>query len=267
MSASHLYAGFRHAGTLPSIAGQRNVERVILSDLTADRCSTILLSVGCAFGDELNELLCDEPFERRRYNITAIDLAPVGDQILDQRFVSQSNISLEWHQLDLFDLAVVENYGSFDIAQAGFVLHDIDHSKKDSAFSLLAKSLRPSGYLILSEIFTSSASPEQNAPRTCYQEIEVIYDRLLKEADEMLRYGKLTKEQWSLLVGNGTEPGLQATREEATARERDYFETLEQTKTRLQDAGFRVDRVVPNPCNSYLSVIVAQAVAVPHFER
>lgn len=264
MSTSHLYIGFRYAGKLASVAEQRRIERSILSAVTTDHRSNVLLSVGCAFGDEINDLLLGEPFKRRRFDITAIDSSPVGDEIFAQPFVSKPNIRFEWHQSDIFDLPLLNKYGSFDITQAGFVLHDIDCSNKDIAIRLLAQALRPHGHLILSDIFTDGRQAKRH--ETLRRQVEHIYDQFLEEADQALRVGDLNEEQWHSLVGDGKNPGLKATRNEAIAGFRDFFESVEETSARLRNAGFTEVQVVTNPINSYLSVLAAQVKNGPPVE-
>jgi SAM-dependent methyltransferase len=249
---------------LASVAEQRRIESSILSGITADHRSNVLLSVGCAFGDELNDLLLGEPLKRRRLDITAIDLSPVGDEIFAQPFVSQPNIHLEWHQLNIFDLPLLNKYGSFDVAQVGFVLHDIDCSDKEKAFKLLAQALRPYGQLILSDIFSDCRRAERHDPLR--RQVEHIYDRFLEEANQALRVGDLNEEEWLSLVGDGRTPGLKATRKEAIAGSRDFFESVEETSERLGNAGFVEVQVVTNPINSYLSVLSAQVKNGPPVE-
>lgn len=242
---SHLYRGFRFAGFLPSVHTQREIQGRLLFDLRPQR----LLVVGCAYGDELAQLLSAIDYQNSSLNVTAIDLAPVEEELRSQDFASVLGSRLQWMRVGLLDTVRVPKYGRFDIVQCGFVLHDIDYRYKDRAMFVLSKAVRPGGHVIISDIFLSCAI--QNELETCS-----IYDFFLSEADSARRNGRLRENEWRLLVGDGKLPGLLRSKDEALQGTRDFFDTPSELKDRATKAGLEVVRMVTNSVNSRLRVMV-----------
>jgi 2-polyprenyl-3-methyl-5-hydroxy-6-metoxy-1,4-benzoquinol methylase len=242
---SHLYHGFQFVGVLRSIRGQRRIQAAIIRGLRVER----LLVIGCGYGDELAVLLgrlnLQDPFVR----VNAIDLAPTGESVKSKDFARRLGSRFEFATLDLMDLAGLQGYGQFDVAQCGFVLHEIPYSLKEQALKILSASVRPRGHVIISDIFNSDTGSYTS-------EVAKIYDAFLREANCALSQGALQQHEWRSLLGDGSCPGLLLSKAEAVAGSRDYFETLACMVGRAARNGLDVCRIVSNPFNPWLYVIV-----------
>jgi len=246
MSHSHLYQGFRFASVLPSIRAQREIQRKILHIL---RIKTLLV-LGCAFGDELAQLLEGITYMSSDISVTAIDLASVEDALRAHTFAKVLGPHLKWRSLDLLDAAQLPEYGEFDVVQCGFVLHDVPYDDKDRAMAVLSGAIRPGGHLIISDMFISDK--QDRLTEACN-----IYDAFLSEASSARNSGLLGAEEYRPLVGDGVQPGLHRSKKEATEGMRDFFDSLESLIDRFRKAGLHICRIEPNPINSSLSVILA----------
>lgn len=245
MAKSHLYHGFRFAGILDSIQLQRKLQAKMLEYLRPVR----LFVVGCAYGDELAELLSEIDRQATDLTITTIDLAAVEDTLRSHEFAMLLGPRLQWMQRNLMDASDIPGYGQFDVVQCSFVLHDVDYQQKDQAMRMLSRAVRPGGHLIVSDIFLSGTVEDRS-------EIRSIYDAFLSEADDACRTGQLQNYEWRLLVGDGLIPGLLRARNEAIQGIRDFFETPARLIGRATRAGLRVCQVEPNPLNRRLRVML-----------
>src|SRR5258707_1090829 len=100
------------AGCLPSIGAQRNIQSSLISEIIRDYQIRLFLSIGCAFGNELNEFYAScEHF--RSLDVVAIDLADVNRELHSQAFARALGQRLEWEQLDLLDIRALPRYGMF----------------------------------------------------------------------------------------------------------------------------------------------------------
>jgi hypothetical protein len=255
LATSHIYTGFRFVGALESIEFQREAQRSILKHLMTAYHSYSLLSVGTAFGDELDVLLDPELMKTiAGVYVAAVDCDCCVKEVSEKAFASQGKVNLSCIQSDLFSIDCVPGYGSFDAVQSGFVLHDFEYSQKDAAFRKLSQAVRIGGSMILSEIFS-------NQRKAAQQETMEIYDHFLREADSALHMGRLTCPEWRDLVGAASgAPGLLRTKEEAMNGDRDFFESVAATTERLVAAGLQVTEYVNNPFYPNLSVILAQRI-------
>ncbi len=256
MSESHLFRGFRFAGRLPSIEAQRNIQSSLISELIRDYQIGLFLSIGCAFGNELNEFYAScEHF--RSLDVVAIDLADVNRELHSQAFARALGQRLEWEQLDLLDIRSLPRYGMFDIVQCGFVLHDICPPDKEQAYQVLADSVRLGGWLILSDMFPLFSDSPSGIAKEYVSEVKKLYESFIAEANSARERGILSADEWNALVGDGHSPGLKSNLHEALTGSRDFFETQSQTERRLVQAGLVIERVIQNPINSRLAVILA----------
>ena len=256
MSESHLFRGFRFAGRLPSIKAQRNIQSHLICELIRDYQIRVFLSIGCAFGDELNEFhtSCKH---LRSLDVVAIDLADVNRELHRQAFARALGQRLLWKQVDLLDIRSLPRYGIFDIVQCGFVLHDICRPDKEQAYQVLADSVRSGGWLILSDMFPMFSDSQSGIVREYASEVKKLYESFIVEANSARERGILSSDEWTALVGDGHSPGLKSNLHEALNGSRDFFETQSQTERRLVQAGFVIERVIQNPINSRLAVILA----------
>lgn len=253
MNESHLFRGFRYAGRLPSIETQRTIQSSLLSELIRNHDIGLFLSVGCAFGNELNEFyLLSEHF--RNLDVVAIDLADVNHEIHSQAFALSLGQRLKWEQLNLLDVQSLRGYGTFDVVQCGFVLHDICRPDKEQAYQVLSDSVGLGGWLILSDMFP--ASPNGTA-KEYLSEVKKLYESFIAEANSARERGILSVDEWNDLVGDGYGPGLQRNLQEALTGSRDFFETQSRTECRLVESGLVIEKVIQNPINSRLAVILA----------
>jgi SAM-dependent methyltransferase len=243
-TSTHLYPGFRYAGVLTSIHIQREFQRKFLQGLPG----TKLLITGCAYGEEANHIVENVS---RWTNVSAIDLAHVSAPVRRQPRLSELGSRLHCWQMDLLDIQTIAGYAHFDIAQCGFVYHDIRFEEKQRAMCQLARTIRPGGYMILSEIFC-------HGEHSGVSDSVRVYDSFLHEAAAALDKQKLTSTQFSELIGNGETPGLLRSRSEAAEGGRDYFESIDCTITRAHAVGLQIRHVWWNPANSDLAVLVFQ---------
>lgn len=249
---SHLYSGFHHVGCLRSIHWQRLTQLGLIREAII-KPEIKFLSVGTGFGDELEAFFGDASDAPIDLHITALDVDAAVYEAAVRAFSRHQNITLNCVQADLLDLARIEGFGHFDMAQAGFVLHDFDYPDKDMAIQLLSQSVHLGGQIMLSEIFSSKPVPDVS-------EIITIYDKFLAEAAEAVSEGQMSRYQWRELIGADdlSTPGLQRTRHEAALGGRDFFESVPQTCERLMRHGLKIDRIASNPYHSNLAVILAK---------
>lgn len=241
-STSHLYKGFRHAGTLASIQAQRDLQRRALACLHGTR----LLIVGSAFGEEANHLLYGTS---RWLRVVAIDLVDVASQVFQQPVLLMLGWRFGFYRCDLLDTFKLHEYGSFDVVQCGFVLHDMPSREKDRAIRQLAYAVRPGGHIIISEIFSSTGGDQTS-------NAAAVYDTFLREATTARDLSRLRSSDFDELVGDGVKPGLLRSREEAVQGNRDFFEPLAETIERARCAGLRLKKVAVNPVNRDLCVLL-----------
>ena len=245
-STTHLYAGFRHAGALASVHAQRDSQRRVLALLPGAR----LLIVGSAFGEEANCILYGTS---RWMTVVAIDLADLASQVRRQPGLSALGSRLSCGQCDLLDAHTVQGYGGFDVAQCGFVLHDVRPQEKQHAMRQLAFAVRPGGHVIVSDIFSPMDQRQvSHAAR--------VYDVFLREAVTARYLGHLTSRDFDELVGDGGGPGLLRSREEAVQGSRDFFESMEETIARARCEGLLLQGVGRNPSNADLAVLLFRRV-------
>src|ERR1043165_7769882 len=82
--SSHLYAGFCPVGKLPSIGMQREIQRNwVESALDVKSCRA--LSIGCGFGDELDEVFEPRFAKDRCDRFVAVDISPLTSSCLESR--------------------------------------------------------------------------------------------------------------------------------------------------------------------------------------
>jgi SAM-dependent methyltransferase len=242
---SHLYPGFRFVGALSSIGVQRDIQGLILQALGPRR----LFVVGCGYGEELATLLGEIVTRGLPVRVTAIDLLLVEERLNSHDFARRLGSRFKFFQLDLMDAPSMPGYGQFDVVQCGFVLHDITYPEKDRALKTLAESVRPSGYVVVSDIFCWKNNHN-------LAEVADIYDTFLYEAHFALGCGMLQRQQWQSLLGDGSGPGLLSTKAEAASGSRDYFETLDRMVDRAADCDLEICSIESNPVNPWLRVLV-----------
>jgi hypothetical protein len=255
MNKSHLYPGFKYANYLPSIATQRLIQKEMLQSILDTASNVSLLSLGCAFGDEMNVLLYDRANEYEE--VWAIDLAPVEKDVCQQPFALELGRRFQWRQIDLLEVEDLPNFGTFTVTQCGFTFHDVKPENKDRAFSILANSVRQGGWVVFSDIFVDAVTDGYDSQSYKLQ-VESIYNSFLDEASDANERGILDDQRLAALVGDGSLPGLRRSLNEAIQGSRDFFETLTQTQRRMTLAGLHVQRVVQNMINSRLTVILAK---------
>lgn len=243
-SDSHLYPGFRFAGALASVDMQRRLQQDALATLPVRQ----LLSVGCGYGDELDVMLDGNVARDDSFRVFGIDLADVADEVRARPNVARLGDRFKFGRLGLLDVESIEGFGSFDVVQCGFVLHDIDPEDKELAIDKLARAVRPGGCLLISDIFLSDG----DVPR----EIESIYDEFIAEAHDALRRGQLERDQYEALAGDGACPGLIRSRSDAMRGTRDHFEESSVLIDRARRAGLVLQQVLTNPRSGHLLVMV-----------
>lgn len=241
----YLYHGFQFVGALRSIRSQRQIQAAIIRALRIGR----LLVIGCGYGDELAALLGRLNLQNPSLWVNAVDLAPTGESLKSKNFAKRLGSRFEFATLDLMDLAGLQGYGQFDVAQCGFVLHDIPYPLKEQALKILSRSVRPGGHVIISDIFNSDK-------QSYTSDVANVYNTFLREANCALDEGALQQHEWRSLLGDGTCRGLLLTKAEAVAGFRDYFETLASMVDRAARNDLDVCRVESNPLNPWLNVIV-----------
>lgn len=246
MPVSHLYPGFRYAGSLPSVFEQRKLQAQMLAELQPKR----MLVIGCGYGDELVTLLSGLRLDDGGLSVTAVDLADVGECLGGHDFARSLGARFEFAHLDVLQCGTLVTYGQFDVVQCGFVLHDIPYAKKDEVLALLSSAIVPGGYLILSDFFAGNHA--LNA------ELECVYNAFIDEGHQLIRTQALREEKWLLLAGDGEMPGLLRSRRDALVGLRDYIDEQGQFAKRLRAVGLQICEVLPNPVNHRLSVVVAR---------
>lgn len=213
-ATTHLYPGFRYAGALASIREQRECQRNVLQGLSG----TSLLIIGCAYGEEANRIVGNAS---RWTSVSTVDLADVTATVIRQPGLMELGRRLRCWQKDLLDIQTIEGYGHFDVAQCGFLYHDIRFEEKQEAMRKLAGAVSPDGHMILSEIFCPGDHSEVS-------DTVRVYDSFLSEAAAARDKQRLTSTEFTELVGNGETPGLLRSRSEAAEGGRDYFVSAHQ---------------------------------------
>lgn len=243
-SQSHLYQGFRHVGALSSVHFQREDQKTLLASLPGSR----LLVVGSGYGHEAEHILDSDSQLRDLLDVTIIDLVDVSVELLQRSGLSMLNSKLRFNQRDILDASRVDGYGMFDIAQCGFVLHDIRPNEKDRAMQQLAGAVRGGGHIIISDIFSLGSGAHQVALD--------VYDSFIRETIAARAVGRLSTDAYDELMGDGACSGLLRSREEAISGVRDYFESVAELIARALRAGLRLVSVSRNPDNKFLAVLV-----------
>jgi len=255
---SYLYPGFKHVGYLPSVAFQRTVQRRTIVKLLKEQPCIKMLSIGCGYGEELNHCLMGLEGDGVIVSVMAVDVAAIRRDIFSQSFANQGNIRLSYEQLNLFNLYEAPGFGCFDIVQCGFVLHDVESNRKQLAFDIISKAVRPGGQVIISDIFVSDAAVQQCCLNVLYtQEVENIYGQFLYETQSAYTAGLLCEKDMNELLGNGQEPGLLRTSKDAISGNRDFFDSVAQTVSRMRYCNLDIDEVIYNPHCHNLAVLVS----------
>jgi SAM-dependent methyltransferase len=208
-----------------------------------------VLAVGCAYGHELDLALSRLDLADSRVAVTAIDVAEVERDLRACKFAKRLGERLHWRRLDLLDCHLLEDYGAFDVVQCGFVLHDIKPAAKERALATLARALRPGGFFVLSDFFICG---EDNAAA----QTDEIYQQILDEALDSFKDGRLESSELAMLLGDGLGPGLLSTKEEAFRGHRDFFDSVPRMLDRAARSGLECLRVVRNPLNQWLAILV-----------
>ena len=216
------------------------------------------LSIGTAYGDEL-DFFAREGVLDCWSQVVGIDIvADVCSEVLSQPNLLRlrDRLTFSHHNLQRLPPPFGECY--WDCIQCGFVLEDIEYCDKQAAYDRLFLSLRNGGNLIISEMLIHNQKCSDETDEIRQLNISKLYDFFLTEADECLARGELNDEQYHLLRGNGSGPGLLLTKRMAVDGNRDYFETREQTENHLYNAGFSSINYYPNAVIPLLGVLVAQ---------
>lgn len=259
VNESHLYKGFKYVSFLESIKTQRLLQCSLIKNI----CSSIyrdrrFLSLGTAYGDEL-AFFAREGVLDCWTKIVGIDIvADVEKDVFSQPDLVRFHDQLSFKQLDLQQLPPPFGENYWDCIQCGFVLEDIEYHNKQSVYSKLFHSLNDRGILIVSEMFVDNKKRSNGTDALRRQQMSDLYDYFLAEAMECLTKGSLTNGEYNLLCGNGQGLGLLSTKAMAIDGARDYFETYEQTKAHLLNAGFHGIDYYVNPAFSLLGVITAR---------
>ena len=256
---SHLYPGFRHVGALASVSAQRQLQCSLIKHLTLNFTSQAnLLSVGTAYGDEL-DFFAREGALNSYIQIVGIDI--IGD--VEKDILSQPNLAryhgrISFKQTDLKQLPFPFTKNYWDFIQCGFVLEDIEYQNKQNVYDRLFSSLKDGGTILISEMFLDNRKRENGTEDLRKHMVTDLYDKFLSEANDSLRNGSLSSEEYELLCGDDVMPGLHLTKTMSVNGERDFFETKEQFEVHLFDAGFQEITYHSNPINSFLGVIIAR---------
>jgi len=241
---THLYEGFRYVGALPSIATQRQIQASILENINRAN----LLVVGCGFGEEIDQILSHRQTSANILGVTAIDLADVEPYLFEQPNISSLGKKFTFKKHNIFDIDELDGFGKYDIVQCGFVLHDFQPDQKEIAIALLASAVRLGGYVMISDIFTSTQqTPSKSAE---------IYDNFIREAYTATQMGHMKKSEFEALMGDGECLGLKRTRFEAVNGERDYFEPVNILVERAKRVGLKIVQIIENPQNEHLSICI-----------
>ncbi len=258
-----MHKGFRFVGTMASINEQRLMLRTIIEQLLREELKqrATLLDVGVGDGRELEVLLESETIKTMLTEVVALDL----EDWLTDEIPTLLNLAEVASRLT-FVLGMVEHLihlfeaETFDIVHCGFIFHELPYGEaKEQAVKGCFHVLKRGGFLVYSDMFLDnqlSNDPHREAARQCA--IQRLYGQYLKEAVEALKQGRLTREQWESLLGDGTKPGLLRSMKDALSREDDFYEPLGQCIDRLLNTGFVRLRVYPNRLNDFLYIIVAQ---------
>jgi ubiquinone/menaquinone biosynthesis C-methylase UbiE len=255
---SHLYDGFVLADRLPSISFQRGIQRKLLDTIPVTSPARVL-SIGCGFGGELDQVF--EPYFTKQHceSFVAVDISSLSGRCLHGRLAQALGKRFHWYEMDFLEFLASEcghNNKPFDLIQCGFFLHDIEWSEKDNALHAIRRACRSDGWLLLSDIFV--CEDHQFHWREYSKEVEALYDRFVSEAVQMHDAGVLSKEEYRDFVGDEAGSGLKQTQRDAVAGQRDFFESIETTISRLKRVGFRVGSITTNSLHQNLSVIIAQ---------
>jgi ubiquinone/menaquinone biosynthesis C-methylase UbiE len=257
-----MYKGFRFVGSMASIYEQRVKKRVIVEPLIRDELSTpgMFLDIGVGDGRDLEIFLGSEIIRQKLSHVWAIDI--------EDWFTPEISILPNLSKMDSqlkFELEHAEHITrcfdaeKFDIVQCSFLFHELLFGKaKEQSANGCFHVLKRGGFLIYSDMFLDNQLSENLQRETDRQEtIRQLYGQYLKEADEALQEGRLTKEQWEMLCGNN-KPGLLKSMEEALSGKDGFYETLGQCIDRLLSVGFVRLQVYPNRLNNFLYIIIAQ---------
>lgn len=247
---SHLYPGFRHAGSLASVAIQREIQGSLLSSLDVSR----ILIVGSGFGEEANILVKYLGDAVMKLHLSVVDLTDVYRQLCAQPFLRHLISKLRFYHIDLLESQKIDGFGKFDIVQCGFVLHDFQPFYKNHAIDVLASSVRVGGYVLISDIFLSAENS--------VSDILEIYQGFITEAEDALKDGNLNPDAFAELVGDGKCMGLKRSKREALYRIRDFFETRDSMIGRAKLTGLKLVEICHNPICSYMSMLLFKRIGL-----
>jgi len=256
-----MYKGFRFVGSLASINEQRIMQRTVIEQLLREglKRRAKLLDVGVGDGRELETLLESETVTKLLTEVVALDTEDwLTDEIAALPNLAEVASRLTFVLGRAEHLACLFEAESFDIVHCGFVFHEIPYGEpKEQAIKGCFHVLKRGGFLVYSDMFLDnqlSDKPQLEAVRR--QTIQRLYGQYLREADAALKEGRLTKEQWEMLRGDSTKPGLLKSMNDALSGEDDFYESLGVCIDRLLNVGFVQLRVYPNRLNRFLYIIV-----------
>jgi len=257
-----MYKGFRFVGSMASINEQRVMQRTIIEQLLLEQLGqrVKLLDVGVGDGRELDALLDSETIMAMLTEVVTLDIEDwLTEEIATLPNLAEAASKLTFvlgraeHLIRLFEAE------SFDIVHCGFVFHEIPYGRpKEQAIKGCFSALKRGGILIYSDMFLDnrlSDKPQLEASRR--QIVQCLYGQYLREADAALKEKRLTKEEWEMLRGDGTKPGLLKSMNDALSGEDGFYESLGVCIDRLLNCGFVQLRVYPNRLNRFLYIIVA----------
>jgi ubiquinone/menaquinone biosynthesis C-methylase UbiE len=248
---------------MASIYKQRVMQRAIIEQLLREglKQEAKLLVVGVGDGRELETLLESEMIKTMLAEVVALDIEDwLTDEIAALPNLAEVASRLTFVLGRAEHLECLFEAEKFDIVQCGFVFHELPYGEaKEQATRGCFHVLKRGGFLVYSDMFLDnqlSNNPQREAARR--QTIQRLYGQYLREADEALKEGRLTKEQWEMLCGDGIKPGLLKSMNDALSGEGDFYEPLGLCIDRLLNIGFVRLWVYPNCLNRSLYIIVGQ---------
>ncbi len=257
-SESHLYTGFRFVSFLPSIITQRNIQVNIFLKNKYKMEKKYFLYVGTAFGCEINFFAKYGVLNLFNKTLAIDKIKEVKAAVLSQEQILPHINKFDFECIDIRNLPKNYNFHYWDFIQCGFVLEDIEYSEKKNVYKNLYKSLLPSGFLIISEMFLDNKIKSGNEESKRKGQIRTLYDQFLSEAEIQYKNNILNNQQYQLLIGNEETHGLLYTKRRAIDGLQDYFEDRVQVENQLKNIGFKILKYYQNPDNDFLGVILAQ---------
>ena len=239
--SSHLHDGFRLVSALRSVREQRRIQGELLAELLPSR----LLSVGCGYGDELAELLRCHELQCSVKQVLAIDLVDVEDKLSKSSIGNELGQRLSFAQFDLTSPGRFCERRLFDLAQCGFVFHEIPWHRKSEVLHLVADCVHDAGHVLISDMFL----PDET---TRGEGVRLLYERFFADVEEARRSGQISHQEWEMLMGDGESPGL--VRAERVALDEEYLESAVTLAGRAKNAGLVLLQEVRNPTHPMLVV-------------